>query len=71
MPPMPSGFASDYRIDVSQWSTDPVWRGRIQEGERWLSTNHLMGPGYWVWLIPLCLWFNKRWHCHRCEDTRF
>ena len=22
-------------------------------GERWLSTNHLMGRGYWVWLIPL------------------
>ena len=22
-------------------------------GERWLSTNHLMGKGYWVWLIPL------------------
>ncbi len=21
--------------------------------ERWLSTNHLCGPGYWVWLIPL------------------
>ena len=20
---------------------------------RWLSTNHLMGAGYWVWLIPL------------------
>ena len=20
---------------------------------RWLSTNHLMGHGYWVWLIPL------------------
>ena len=22
-------------------------------GQRWLSTNHLMGAGYWVWLIPL------------------
>jgi len=20
---------------------------------RWLSTNHLVGEGYWVWLIPL------------------
>ncbi|CAM2009162.1 NAD(P)/FAD-dependent oxidoreductase [Acanthopleuribacter pedis] len=23
------------------------------QGNRWLSTNHLMGPGYWVWVIPL------------------
>lgn len=21
--------------------------------ERWRSTNHFMGPGYWAWLIPL------------------
>jgi flavin-dependent dehydrogenase len=40
-------------IDVDDWSDDPAWRGRIIEGRRWLSTNHLMGPGYWVWLIPL------------------
>jgi flavin-dependent dehydrogenase len=46
-------FRIGCRIDVNQWSTDPDWLGRIREGERWLSTNHLMGPGYWVWLIPL------------------
>ena len=40
-------------IDINDWSTDPAWRGRIREGERRLSTNHLMGPGYWVWIIPL------------------
>ncbi len=46
-------FRVGHRIDISQWSTDPVWQGRILEGERMLSTNHLLGPGYWVWLIPL------------------
>ncbi len=28
------------------------WHDRVQD-DRWQSTNHLMGPGYWVWLIPL------------------
>ena len=33
---------------------DPAaWRTRCGVGQRWLSTNHLCGPGYWVWLIPL------------------
>ncbi|MCM2389889.1 NAD(P)/FAD-dependent oxidoreductase [Streptomyces albipurpureus] len=40
-------------IDVDQWSDDPQWHARIEEGRRELSTNHLMGPGYWVWLIRL------------------
>jgi flavin-dependent dehydrogenase len=40
-------------IDVDQWSDDEAWRQRVIAGERRLSTNHLMGHGYWVWLIPL------------------
>ena len=40
-------------IDIGQWSDDPGWQQRIREGRRELSTNHLMGPGYWVWLIRL------------------
>ncbi|UMB71851.1 NAD(P)/FAD-dependent oxidoreductase [Mycobacterium paraterrae] len=40
-------------IDIGQWSDDPVWQGRLREGDRALSTNHLMGEGYWVWLIRL------------------
>lgn len=40
-------------IDVGRWSDDPVWRGRLTEGDRAMSTNHLMGEGYWVWLIRL------------------
>jgi flavin-dependent dehydrogenase len=40
-------------IKVDDWSDDPAWRARGPNGERWLSTVHLMGPGYWIWLIPL------------------
>jgi len=40
-------------IDVGAWSDDPAWQGRLVEGERAMSTNHLMGDGYWVWLIRL------------------
>lgn len=30
-----------------------AWHQRDLGDDRWLSTNHLMGAGYWVWLIPL------------------
>jgi flavin-dependent dehydrogenase len=30
-----------------------TWRERCVTPTRWLSTNHLVGAGYWVWLIPL------------------
>lgn len=40
-------------IDVGRWSDDPAWQSRLIEGDRALSTNHLMGEGYWVWLIRL------------------
>lgn len=45
-------FRVDAPIDPDQWSADPAWRTRLAEPRR-LSTNHLMGLGYWVWLIPL------------------
>lgn len=41
------------RIAVDDWSTDPEWQSRVDGGRRWLSTVHLHGRGYWVWLIPL------------------
>jgi flavin-dependent dehydrogenase len=41
------------RVRVDDWSDDPRWRARVPSGLRWQSTNHLMGVGYWVWLIPL------------------
>jgi flavin-dependent dehydrogenase len=46
-------FRMSYRMDVDRWSKNESWHRRIREGHRFLSTNHLMGPGYWVWIIPL------------------
>lgn len=46
-------FRIDRRIDVDDWSEDADWHARCSDLPRWLSTNHLMGAGYWVWLIPL------------------
>ncbi len=40
-------------IDVNGWSDDPGYHSRLVEGDRAMSTNHLMGEGYWVWLIRL------------------
>ena len=43
-------------LDIDDWSDDEEWLGRMSEaGIRKLSTNHLMGEGYWVWLIPLAI----------------
>ncbi|HEY4066326.1 MAG TPA: tryptophan 7-halogenase [Burkholderiaceae bacterium] len=46
-------FRVKHRIDVDTWAADPAWRARCDPAARWLSTNHLVGAGYWVWLIPL------------------
>lgn len=47
-------FRVDRQIKLDTWSQDAEWQGRTKEpNTRWLSTNHLMGPGYWVWVIPL------------------
>ena len=42
----------DFPID--HWCNKEEWK-RNNQGEfaRWFSTNHLMGEGYWVWIIPL------------------
>jgi hypothetical protein len=40
-------------VDLEEWSQDSQWKARVPGGKRWLSTNHLVGKGYWVWLIPL------------------
>ncbi len=45
-------FRFDHPIDPDDWSDDAAWRSRVEHPRR-LSTNHFMGPGYWVWLIPL------------------
>jgi flavin-dependent dehydrogenase len=41
------------RIKIDDWSDDAAWRARVPSGLRWHSTVHLMGVGYWFWLIPL------------------
>ena len=44
----------DARLDVTELGRNggKRWRRRVAE-DRYLSTNHLMGKGYWVWFIPL------------------
>jgi flavin-dependent dehydrogenase len=46
-------FRMKDRITIDDWSSDPAWRALCEPQARWLSTNHLVGAGYWVWLIPL------------------
>ncbi len=46
-------FRMAHRITLDDWSDNPAWRARCETPTRWLSTIHLVGPGYWVWLIPL------------------
>ncbi|MEP6906468.1 MAG: FAD-dependent oxidoreductase [Pseudoxanthomonas sp.] len=43
----------DGLVDPDQWSDDPAWLARCTPPDRWRSTNHMCGPGYWFWLIPL------------------
>jgi flavin-dependent dehydrogenase len=46
-------FRLGSHIDVDAWSSEARWSAACEPAERWLSTNHLVGEGYWVWLIPL------------------
>lgn len=43
------------RIDVQDLvpAAEKSWHERVPGNNRYYSTNHLMGNGYWVWLIPL------------------
>ena len=49
-------FRLNCKIQVDDWGSSEQWKQQQVGGHpqsRWLSTNHLMGEGYWVWLIPL------------------
>jgi flavin-dependent dehydrogenase len=46
-------FRIDRTLDVDDWSEDKAWKERCLELSRRHSTNHLMGSGYWIWIIPL------------------
>jgi flavin-dependent dehydrogenase len=45
-------FRLDKAIAVDDWSPSQDWQDRCDR-PRLYSTNHLMGSGYWVWIIPL------------------
>lgn len=47
-----SWFRINHQIRVDDWASEQQWHDRVEE-PRWLSTNHLLGKGYWVWIIPL------------------
>lgn len=47
-------FRVDRTLKIDEWTENKDWQSRVAlKGRRWLSTNHLMGPGYWIWIIPL------------------
>ena len=47
-------FRFSRHIKIDDWCGDPAWSaGHSGSTGRWYSTNHLMGKGYWVWMIPL------------------
>jgi flavin-dependent dehydrogenase len=46
-------FRLSARLHIDEWVDDPAWRARCSPSARWMSTNHLCGAGYWLWLIPL------------------
>jgi flavin-dependent dehydrogenase len=45
-------FRLGAEVDISDLSDDPQWLKRTGPSRRF-STNHFMGPGYWLWFIPL------------------
>ena len=62
-------FRISEHLVPDEWSQDAGWRARCVAPKRWLSTNHLVGEGYWVWLIPLSsgshsvgIVADPRWH---------
>ena len=48
-------FRVEGRLDVSDFvsSNQEKWHNRVPHKNRYYSTNHLCGEGYWVWIIPL------------------
>ena len=50
-----SWFRIEGKLDIADLvpKSDKRWHAADGDHIRWLSTNHLMGEGYWVWIIPL------------------
>ena len=64
-----SWFRLTNEVDVEDWSDDEEWLGRESKpGRRKYATVHLIGQGYWVWLIPLA---GGAHSIGICADPRF
>ena len=50
-----SWFRVKGKCDVENFvpAENSTWHVKVPGGNRYRSTNHLVGHGYWVWLIPL------------------
>ena len=48
-----SWFRVGNRLDPDLLCEGPAFKNRTFPKMRWMSTNHFMGPAYWIWLIPL------------------
>jgi flavin-dependent dehydrogenase len=50
-----SWFRVKGKVDLTQFvpGDNKAWHDAQWAPHRWRSTNHLMGPGYWAWIIPL------------------
>ena len=48
-------FRIEGRFDLADFvpSSEEKWHHRVPNKNRYYSTNHLCGEGYWVWTIPL------------------
>jgi flavin-dependent dehydrogenase len=46
-------FRIGCKIDIDDWSDNEIWKTQLDKDRRRLATNHLMGKGYWVWIISL------------------
>jgi flavin-dependent dehydrogenase len=46
-------IAGKFDINSLVPADQTAWHGRPCADQRWRSTNHFMGPGYWAWVIPL------------------
>ncbi len=66
------------RVDINDMvpASETEWHERAKGDERWRSTNHFMGVGYWAWLIPLStghtsvgLVVHDEVHGHECISS--
>jgi flavin-dependent dehydrogenase len=48
-------FRVEGKVDITEFVPKGVssWHDTEAAKHRWRSTNHMMGPGYWCWIIPL------------------